>query len=71
MKPITTLLFLAIPILACKPNVVYLMSDGWPTSSPTGQPSDQTPVIDQFAREGIRFTKALAVLRFAGPCAAT
>jgi len=66
MKPNSTLLFLAIPFLAQaapdKPNVVYLMSDelAYYELAHMGNPLIKTPVIDQFAREGIRFTHALA-----------
>ena len=57
-------------------QAVYLMSDelAYYELAHMGNPFIKTPVIDQFAREGIRFTQALAgspVLRFADPCAAT
>jgi arylsulfatase A-like enzyme len=45
-----------------RPNVVYIMADelGYFELSCLGNPNIQTPRIDQMAREGIRFTQALA-----------
>ena len=45
-----------------KPNIVYIMSDelAYYELSHMGNPYIKTPNIDQFAREGIRFTQALA-----------
>ena len=45
-----------------KPNIVYIMSDelGYYELSCMGNPHIKTPRIDQMAREGIRFTQALA-----------
>ena len=73
MKPIATLLFLATPLLSQttpeKPNVVYLMSDelAYYELAHMGNPLIKTPVVDQFAREGIRFTHALAGSPVCGP----
>ena len=45
-----------------KPNVVYLMSDelAYYELSHMGNPYIKTPNVDKFAKEGIRFTQALA-----------
>jgi len=73
MKHITTLLFLAIPLLAGaktdKPNVVYLMSDelAYYELAHMGNPLIKTPIIDRFAKQGIRFTHALAGSPVCGP----
>ena len=44
------------------PNVVYIMADemGYYELSCLGNPNIQTPRLDRMAREGIRFTQALA-----------
>ena len=44
------------------PNIVYIMSDelGYYELSCLGNPNIQTPRIDRMAREGMRFTQALA-----------
>jgi arylsulfatase A-like enzyme len=49
-------------VAAEKPNIVYIMSDelGYYELSCMGNSHIQTPRIDQMAREGIRFTQALA-----------
>lgn len=56
---------LGAPMGACaaaKPNIVYIMSDelAYYELSHMGNPYIRTPHIDQMAREGIRFTQALA-----------
>ena len=45
-----------------KPNVVYIMSDelAYYELSHMGNPYIKTPNVDKFAKEGIRFTQALA-----------
>jgi len=45
-----------------KPNIVYIMADelGYYELSCLGNPTLSTPNIDQMAREGMRFTQALA-----------
>jgi arylsulfatase A-like enzyme len=47
---------------ARKPNIVYIMADelGYYELSCMGNPNIQTPRIDRMAREGMRFTQALA-----------
>ena len=73
MKSPKPLLFLALPFMSQatpdKPNVVYLMSDelAYYELAHMGNPLIKTPVIDQFAREGIRFTQALAGSPVCGP----
>ena len=51
------------------PNIVYLMSDelAYFELSHMGNPHLRTPNIDQMAREGIRFTQALAVAPVCAP----
>ena len=51
------------------PNVVYLMLDEWGyfESGHMGHTELLTPNIDQFAREGMRFTNALAGAPVCGP----
>lgn len=41
------------------PNIVYIMADdlGWAELGSYGQSKIHTPVLDQFAREGMRFTR--------------
>ena len=64
MKKIFPLLLLPLVGQAdsSRPNVVYVMSDelAYYELSHMGNPKIKTPVIDQFAKEGIRFTQALA-----------
>ncbi len=45
-----------------RPNVIYIMADelGYYELSCLGNPHIQTPNLDQMARQGIRFTQALA-----------
>jgi len=45
-----------------KPNIVYIMSDelGYYELSCMGHPNFKTPNIDRLAKEGVRFTQALA-----------
>ncbi len=45
-----------------RPNIVYIMADelGYYELSCLGNPNIQTPRIDRMAREGMRFTQALA-----------
>lgn len=57
------LLCLIHPLRAAeKPNIVYIMADelGYYELSCLGNPNIQTPRIDTMARQGIRFTQALA-----------
>ena len=67
MKFSTTLLLLLAGAATCiaakkKPNVVYIMSDelAYYELSHMGNPYIKTPNVDKFAKEGIRFTQALA-----------
>lgn len=69
-----TLLWLALcqPVLATKPlppNIIYLMLDEWGyfESGHMGSRDLLTPNIDQFAKEGMRFTNALAGAPVCGP----
>lgn len=50
------------PTTADKPNIIYIMMDEWGYFewSGMGHPILQTPNIDKFASEGIRFTQFLA-----------
>lgn len=52
-----------------KPNVIYLMLDEWGyfESGHMGSQDLLTPNIDQFAKEGMRFTNALAGAPVCGP----
>jgi len=62
-KPFIPLgLFLLLQVAPAKPNVIYLMSDelAYFELSHMGNPKIKTPVIDRFAKQGIRFTHALA-----------
>ena len=45
-----------------QPNIIYLMLDEWGyfESSHMGNPYLLTPNIDTFAKEGMRFTNAMA-----------
>tara|TARA_R110002072_G_scaffold302737_2_gene488232 strand:- start:60366 stop:63521 length:3156 start_codon:yes stop_codon:yes gene_type:complete len=51
------------------PNIVYIMSDEWAyyESSHMGNPKLRTPNIDRMAREGLRFTRALAAAPVCAP----
>ena len=51
------------------PNIVYIMSDelSYYELSHMGNPKIHSPNIDQMAREGIRFTQALAAAPVCGP----
>jgi arylsulfatase A-like enzyme len=69
MKTVLTFLILAAAVHANRlfaaeapPNIVYIMSDelAYYELSHMGNPRIHTPHIDQMAREGIRFTQALA-----------
>ena len=51
------------------PNIVYIMSDelAYYELSHMGNPRIRTPNIDQMAKEGIRFTQALAAAPVCAP----
>ena len=71
-KPLLFSPFLSCPKLRpTNPTSSTSCRTSWPTtSSPTwATPLIKTPVIDQFAREGIRFTQALAGSPVCGPLA--
>ena len=63
-----SLLFL-LPAAFAGPNVIYLMLDEWGyfESGHMGHKELITPNIDQFAKEGMRFTNALAGAPVCGP----
>jgi arylsulfatase A-like enzyme len=74
MKFPSTLLMLLTGAAVCvaakkKPNVVYIMSDelAYYELSHMGNPYIKTPIVDKFAKEGIRFTQALAGSPVCGP----
>ena len=52
-----------------KPNIIYLMCDelAYYELSHMGNTKIKTPNIDRFAREGLRFTNALAASPVCGP----
>ena len=52
-----------------KPNIIYLMLDEWGycESGHMGSKDLLTPNIDQFAKEGMRFTNAYAGAPVCGP----
>ncbi|MCR9197789.1 MAG: arylsulfatase [Planctomycetaceae bacterium] len=73
-------LFLLCLIAVCRasaeadrPNIIYLMMDEWGyfESSHMQHPELQTPHIDQFAAEGMRFTRAYAGAPVCGPTRCT
>ena len=59
---VLALFFVSTVVADERPNIVYIMADelGYYELSCMGNPNIQTPRIDQFAAEGIRFTQALA-----------
>ncbi|XAM00601.1 arylsulfatase [Phycisphaeraceae bacterium D3-23] len=56
-----------------RPNIIYLMLDEWGyyEMSMLGHPHIQTPTMDRFAGEGMRFTQALAGGPVCGPTRAS
>ena len=54
---------------ATKPNIVFIMIDdlGWSDLAVQGNPLVDTPRIDQFARQGMRFTNAYAAAPVCSP----
>ena len=54
-----------------KSNIIYLMLDEWGyfESGHMGHPDLITPNIDRFAKEGMRFTNAMAGAPVCGPTA--
>ena len=71
MKNILTFLMFVVcsSAIAEQPNIVFIMSDelAYYELSHMGNPHIQTPNIDQMAREGMRFTQALAVAPVCAP----
>jgi arylsulfatase A-like enzyme len=61
---LATLLLVSASVFAdpSRPNIVYIMADelGYYELSSLGNPNLQTPRIDTMAKQGIRFTQALA-----------
>ena len=65
----TIVLFFLLVFLSCnkqavqKPNVIFILTDQWRASAFgfAGDPNVQTPHIDRFAKESIRFTNAVSV----------
>ncbi|SVE01239.1 uncharacterized protein METZ01_LOCUS454093, partial [marine metagenome] len=66
-------IFLALCLLAhtstAKMNVVFILVDDWGWADAGVQGSDffETPNIDQFARESLRFTQAYAAAAICSP----
>ena len=52
-----------------RPNIVFVMIDdlGWMDLACQGNPLVETPHIDRFAREGLRFTDAYAAAPVCSP----
>ena len=59
----------AKPVKAARPNIIYLMLDEWGyfESGHMGHQELITPNIDQFAKEGMRFTNAYAACPICAP----
>lgn len=59
MKSLIFTLLLTSPLLAQKPNIIYIIADdlGYNDISAYGQKNFSTPNIDQLAANGIRFTR--------------
>ena len=47
---------------ACKPNILFILIDdlGWMDLRCQGNPHPETPNVDRFAHQGMRFTDAYA-----------
>ena len=65
MKPILAILMfvlLASTLPAAQPNIVFILADdmGYGDLGCYGHPTAKTPVIDQLARDGVRFTQHYA-----------
>ena len=65
MKPILAILMfvlLASTLPAAQPNIVFILADdmGYGDLGCYGHPEAKTPVIDQLARDGVRFTQHYA-----------
>jgi arylsulfatase A-like enzyme len=62
LAALLVLVFVSTAEAVEKPNIVYIMADelGYYELSHMGHPHIRTPHIDRMAREGVRFTQALA-----------
>ena len=60
MRPLFLLLALCPSLYAAKPNILFILADdlGWKDLSCYDAPLNETPHLDQLAREGLRFTQA-------------
>jgi arylsulfatase A-like enzyme len=64
MRRLSVLIFLLISLPAVsadsKPNILFILADdlGWSDLGCYGSPFQETPHLDQLAREGMRFTQA-------------
>lgn len=72
IAPVLLAIFLLVPIAAGgadRPNVVVIMADdlGWRDLHCYGSESQDSPAIDQLAREGMRFTDAYAASPVCSP----
>ena len=68
--PVALLTALPAPALAdAKPNFIVFLADdlGWGDLACYGHPKIQTPYLDQFAAEGVRFTQAYAACGVCSP----
>ena len=62
MKLLSTLFlvaFLHVPLFSAQPNIVFILADdmGYGDLGCYGHPRAKTPVIDQLAKDGVRFTQ--------------
>jgi len=65
MKHLLAILFFALPVSslpAAQPNIVFILADdmGYGDLGCYGHPEAKTPVIDQLARDGVRFSQHYA-----------
>ena len=65
MKPLLAILFFALlasSLPAAQPNIVFILADdmGYGDLGCYGHPEAKTPVIDQLARDGVRFSQHYA-----------
>ena len=58
------------PTSSRRPNVLFILADdmGYGDLSCYGRPDYQTPVLDNLARQGIRFTSVYAAAPVCTPC---
>ncbi|EMI17694.1 arylsulfatase A, partial [Rhodopirellula maiorica SM1] len=76
MQRIALLIFLCCPVVAIaadadreRPNFVVFLADdlGWGDLACYGHPKIETPNLDQFAKEGVRFTQAYSACGVCSP----